>query len=632
MNNYITSEQGARLKLSISSNYAPTSNFALDHLPPLPSLIGWSHRPQAIAKCFISDIYRMQALVNLGTEGMQYASRDVFLLNQFPCKMIEIVAWVCGVDHKDTSMTVTLDDGDGQYVLPTLLRLHPTTSSSNAHVFDPTLCKPAAQTFPSASERRLAKRKATEELLAFERSQKMKWAPIRQYTRKDIRTGDTVRIVGKIDEWMRRKADGSSEWVRQVVVDENAGGSICVVDPDEQYTHTAEVHNLHQTIYSRHFTLPRLNVANQGPTITPSKNGSKYIIDPNVSDSFGMTLTSEAPSELSMIDAEPELRDPNKLRSSQLTDRTFRQYMLDYMTQETIKSVLKLTEISQMTLNKELEILFPEHRQARLPFGKNTRSRTSLGVFQPSTRVNSAVEINRNKNPRGLPTTPTQRSFDSKRSNSSCSSGLKSREWKSSLKAFMPSTISENERLQTLARLVVENEVRKEERRRRRRMREGKATRKDLDIELDRKEGKIQNELCEKEILKKMDRLVNWAIRAISEEGSLVQITLSRNGINEYGYLPLPCQLLFTLCIPHLKREKELRKNTIRRKSDPKSNNGMTIDELTDTFKSWGIEGRWERLGDWIVEDAVEWGLSKGYLKKEGNGYWLNDDYDDFYE
>lgn len=32
---------------------------------------------------------------------------DVFLLNHFPCKLVELVGWVAGVDHKDASMTIT---------------------------------------------------------------------------------------------------------------------------------------------------------------------------------------------------------------------------------------------------------------------------------------------------------------------------------------------------------------------------------------------------------------------------------------------------------------------------------------------------------------------------------------------
>lgn len=34
------------------------------YLPPLPSLQAWVHRPQAVAKCFITDIVGLRALVH----------------------------------------------------------------------------------------------------------------------------------------------------------------------------------------------------------------------------------------------------------------------------------------------------------------------------------------------------------------------------------------------------------------------------------------------------------------------------------------------------------------------------------------------------------------------------------------
>lgn len=46
------------------------------------------------------------------------------------------------------------------------------------------------------------------------------------YVSKDIRVGDTVRVVGRINEWPRQRQGGQKEWVREVVVDEGSGGSI----------------------------------------------------------------------------------------------------------------------------------------------------------------------------------------------------------------------------------------------------------------------------------------------------------------------------------------------------------------------------------------------------------------------
>lgn len=43
--------------------------------------------------------------------------------------------------------------------------------------------------------------------------------------KRDIRVGDTVRVVGKVDEFMRTNVEGK-EWVRRLWVDESSGGSI----------------------------------------------------------------------------------------------------------------------------------------------------------------------------------------------------------------------------------------------------------------------------------------------------------------------------------------------------------------------------------------------------------------------
>ncbi|WRT66820.1 uncharacterized protein IL334_003783 [Kwoniella shivajii] len=572
----------------------------------------------------------MQALVQQGMEGMIYSSRDIFLLNQFPCKMVEIVAWVAGVDHKESAMTVTLDDGDGIHVLPVLIRLSLMKPPKSTSV-KPSKSLSVSTSFLTPGERREAKRKAAEE--SIESVRVSKWSDTKVYERKDVRVGDTVRVIGKVDEWIRRKSDGSSEWVRQVVVDENAGGSMIVVDPDDQFIHTAQVHKLHHILYSRPFLIPDLSNSNRFNISSPYKDSS--MIDPSFSVGFETTLTSEAPSELSMIDAEPELRDPTKLRSSQLTDRTFRQYMLDHMTQETVRALIQASEIGSTKLRQELENFFPEYRNTNKSAGKrksvlkSSYGSDTVGIFTPSTRMNTL--------PAESPVTPTQKSFISRKSTRLTSSMTST---PNILQAFTPISLLSNDRLYTLARLVVDNEARKEDRRRRRRIRDGTATKKDFVLESERKvlltNGEVEaSTIDDKERRRRMERLVSWAIRAISEEGSLVQVTLPLSQVSasitssdRYGYLPLPPQLLFPLCVPHMVAEKELRSRTIRRKNDPKTSNGVTVDELTIIFKRWGEDGRWERIGDWNIEDALEWAQSKGHLRKQGVGWWVVDDHD----
>jgi len=97
----------------------------LDDLPSLAVLQTWVHRPAALAKCTISDVYQMRTLAKRVDEGVAigYATRgrsplyelnlrvwtdkaDVFMLNRFPCRMVELVGWVAGIDEKEKSQTV----------------------------------------------------------------------------------------------------------------------------------------------------------------------------------------------------------------------------------------------------------------------------------------------------------------------------------------------------------------------------------------------------------------------------------------------------------------------------------------------------------------------------------------------
>ncbi|KAK8870070.1 hypothetical protein IAR55_000640 [Kwoniella newhampshirensis] len=527
--------------------------------------------------------------------------------------MVEIVGWVAGVDHKETTMTVTLDDGDGEHVLPVLIRLSLVKlSTRNPVEAKPTDRVPSAA-FASAATRNAAKRKAIDECDSNGYPVPVKRAPLKVYDRKDVRVGDTVRIVGKIDEWQRRKASGEVEWVRQVVVEEGAGGSIFAVDPDAQHIHAAEVCRLHEVLYARPFVISDIQAGKTSQPPTPIKSLPRF------SDSI--EPTSETPSDLTIMDAEPELRDPARLRSSQLTDRTFRQYMLDHMTQETIKALRTIADEGPGRSRAALEATFPEYRppSCRAKKGKDViRSDTNVGLFTPSTRHNSMMEDHSS--------TPTPRSSRLRKVVSQQSP-------LSPLKPFTISSVLSDERLNTLARLVVDNEVRKEERRRKRRIRDGLATKKDLTVEAERKAlgwNKIKEYCLPVEERKyKMEKLVGWVIRNVAEEGSLVQVRLSKhqtggNG-EQWGYLPLPPQLLLPLLVLHLEAERNLRKSTFRRKGDPRNGNGMTVDELVIKMRRWGEEGRWERVGDWKIEEAVEWGEEQGWLRREGRGWWVID-------
>jgi multidrug efflux pump subunit AcrB len=139
-----------------------------------------------------------------------------------------------------TSLKRLVDDGDGMHVLPITIKLSPVTATqslkstaSNAHT-DPGPSK--RDTFPSKEERLARKRAKAAEEIAREEARRegstMAMArdglrtKIKTYVRKDIRVGDTVRVVGRIDEYARKKASGELESVRTLWVEEGSGGSI----------------------------------------------------------------------------------------------------------------------------------------------------------------------------------------------------------------------------------------------------------------------------------------------------------------------------------------------------------------------------------------------------------------------
>lgn len=201
--------------------------------------------------------------------------------------------------------------------------------------------------------------------------------------------------------------------------------------------------------------------------------------------------------------------------------------------------------------------------------------------------------------------------------------------------------------LEELAGMVVDEQSRKEERRRRRRIRDGTATEKDHSQPQKRSQATLESQasmgsqgwrLSAAEKWARMERLVKWVIRGLSEEGVLVQIktrldssnildtdTPSRfqsRGKSVEAYLPLPESLLLPLLIPHIKAESEYRSKVYLPRSDPRYGNGVLVDEVLKRLRGCGEDGRWERVGEFCVEDALNWGMGRG-LKRIGRGWGL---------
>lgn len=115
-----------------------------------------------------------------------------------------------------TTANFTADDGDGQHVLQVTVYLPLHTPAVPAVEG---ITSRAGETFFSAKERKEQRKIAAEAASAKKAEQKF-------YLRKDVIVGDTVRIVGRVNEFPRRRAGGVLEWFREIVVDEGSGGSL----------------------------------------------------------------------------------------------------------------------------------------------------------------------------------------------------------------------------------------------------------------------------------------------------------------------------------------------------------------------------------------------------------------------
>lgn len=114
-----------------------------------------------------------------------------------------------------------MDDGDGQHVIPVIIHL----PQKKVPVESPAPSPTAADSlvFKSAKERKAERSKTIHLPPALRKGV----PPVKTYVRYDIRVGDTVRVVGRMDEWGRKRPNGDIDWVRNVVVEEGSGGKLC---------------------------------------------------------------------------------------------------------------------------------------------------------------------------------------------------------------------------------------------------------------------------------------------------------------------------------------------------------------------------------------------------------------------
>jgi hypothetical protein len=166
-------------------------------------------------------------------------------------------------------LTCEVDDGDGKHIISIHLRLQihkdPTTRVARPSPARPPQPPPAAvpdtpmancstrSTFLSAQQRKIRRDKElaaaarlqarAAQIAAEEEASKLAQAKSRpksrpvytpgiseeykgnRYVRRDIRVGDTIRVVARVDEWDRRRAEGM-QVVRGLWCDEASGGKL----------------------------------------------------------------------------------------------------------------------------------------------------------------------------------------------------------------------------------------------------------------------------------------------------------------------------------------------------------------------------------------------------------------------
>lgn len=323
------------------------------------------------------------------------------------------------------------------------------------------------------------------------------------------------------------------------------------------------------------------------------------------------------------------------------------------MTQETIDCLTRETVIGgKEGVRTTLQGVFPEYvdiwhvpdsklgagnqgtptRVSNKRHGTSVTSQVGSRVpFSPSSAHNSIIDLtidpDTDLTPRSFRTLPSQ----------------KPNYVSSDLQGFTIRSLLEVPHLNQLADLVVDEQSRKEEKRRRRRIRDGEATAKDLSTQSERKAKGEGWRLTFEEKEARIKRLVRWVIRGLSEEGVLVQVTLPdrphtsdrslqscslqgrpqfrSQSSNTDAYIPLPEILLLPLIIPHIEAETHRRSKTFMRRTDSRYGHGILLPEIISRLRGCGEDGRWERVGEWCVEDALNWGEQSGQVKKVGNGW-----------
>ncbi|KAF8155771.1 hypothetical protein B0H34DRAFT_798891 [Crassisporium funariophilum] len=291
--------------------------------PTISEIWSWTLTSAAIAQCSIRDVHEMKENT--------VDSHDFFWLGRIPCRTVNVVGIVVGVQVYEKRILYTVDDGTSVIDCAQSHRLQPKS---------PTKPKSAISGY--------------EQLKRLE-------PPLLPIPIAGV--GRFVRLVGKI-----RSVHDS----RQIVVD-----TIECSCPNDELIHARAVRQLHRTSYSLQepFLIPRQIY--QPAVNTPVKNKAPET----------PATARPSPSPISSVSSSPikspvkpqeahhsprRLRHPSRLHSQDLTDNTFRIYVKHYMDNAPI-----ITESPEAEYDSDTVI---GRSLADVPVTPTKRSRTNCDI------------------------------------------------------------------------------------------------------------------------------------------------------------------------------------------------------------------------------------------------------------
>ncbi|RDB27602.1 hypothetical protein Hypma_003827 [Hypsizygus marmoreus] len=248
----------------------PTPNPA----PTTSELWKWTLTHDAVASCFVQDIFEMKE--NAGKET------DFFWLERVPCRTARIIGLIVGVQIYEKRIRYTVDDGTA--VIDCLHRQQPSPKS-------PTKKPPSKTDTPAAPPP----------------------------PKPVARIGSVACVVGRVV-----KKYGTRELIIDSIVPSKS--------PNDEPNHWREVRALHKSHYglTTPFTIPPPRTIIH--PISPMKP-STTSEPPTPCTVYSSPGSSVATSPAKSITAQSphKLRHPSRLHSQQLIDNTFRIYIKHYM-------------------------------------------------------------------------------------------------------------------------------------------------------------------------------------------------------------------------------------------------------------------------------------------------------------